>query len=34
MIMLFQYKKNMKMFDVDNIKILKLYIDYKLNFYI
>ena len=32
--MLFQYKKNMKMFDVDNIKILKLYIDYKLNFYI
>ena len=29
-----QYKKNMKMFNVDNIKILKLYIDYKLNFYI
>ncbi len=34
MIMLCQYKKNMKMFNVDNIKILKLYIDYKLNFYI
>ena len=32
--MLCQYKKNMKMFNVDNIKILKLYIDYKLNFYI
>ena len=32
--MLCQYKKNMKMFSVDNIKILKLYIDYKLNFYI
>ncbi len=32
--MLYQYKKNMKMFNVDNIKILKLYIDYKLNFYI
>ena len=31
---LYQYKKNMKMFNVDNIKILKLYIDYKLNFYI
>ena len=30
--MLCQYKKNMKMFNVDNIKILKLYIDYKLNF--
>ena len=32
--MLCQYKKNMKMFNVDNIKLLKLYIDYKLNFYI
>ena len=32
--MLCQYKKNMKMFNVDNIKILKLHIDYKLNFYI
>ncbi len=32
--MLCQYKKNTKMFNVDNIKILKLYIDYKLNFYI
>ena len=32
--MLCQYKKNMKTFNVDNIKILKLYIDYKLNFYI
>ena len=32
--MLCQYKKNMKMINVDNIKILKLYIDYKLNFYI
>ena len=32
--MLCQYRKNMKIFNVDNIKILKLYIDYKLNFYI
>ena len=34
MSMLCQYKKNMKMFNVDNMKKLKLYIDYKLNFYI
>ena len=32
--MLCQYKKNTKMFNVDNIKMPKLYIDYKLNFYI
>ena len=32
--MLSQYKRNMKMCNVDNIKIPKLYIDYKLNFYI
>ena len=32
--MLYQYKKNMKMFDVNNLKITKLNIDYKSIFYI